>query len=44
MGHVARLGERRGVYNILVGVPEGRSNLEDLDLEDTIRLKWIFKK
>jgi hypothetical protein len=23
-GHVARLGERRGVYRILVGKPEGR--------------------
>ena len=23
-GHVARMGERRGVYRILVGKPEGR--------------------
>ena len=31
-------------YTILVGAPEGRSNLEDLGLEGRIRLKWIFKK
>jgi len=27
MGHVARMGERRGVYKILVGKPEGRRPL-----------------
>jgi hypothetical protein len=27
VGHVARMGEVRGVYNILVGRPEGRSPL-----------------
>ena len=26
-GHVARVGERRGVYRILVGKPEGRRPL-----------------
>jgi len=26
-GHVARMGERRGVYRILVGKPEGRKPL-----------------
>ena len=26
-GHVARMGERRGVYRVLVGKPEGRSLL-----------------
>ena len=44
VGHVARMGERRGVYTILVWTPEGRSNLEDLGLEGRIMLKWIFKK
>ena len=24
-GHVARMGERRGVYRVLVGKPEGKS-------------------
>jgi len=26
-GHVARMGERRGVYRVLVGIPEGKSPL-----------------
>ena len=25
-GHVARMGEERGVYRVLVGKPEGQSN------------------
>jgi len=25
-GHVARMGEERGVYRVLVGKPEGRSS------------------
>ena len=27
-GHVARIGERRGVYRVLVGKPEGKRPLE----------------
>ena len=27
MGHVARVGERRGVYRVLVGKPEGKKPL-----------------
>ena len=27
MGHVARMGERRGVYRVLVGKPEGKRQL-----------------
>ena len=27
-GYVARMGERRGAYRVLVGNPEGRSPLE----------------
>ena len=27
-GHVARMGERRGVYRVLVGKPEGKRPLE----------------
>ena len=26
-GHVARMGERRGVYRVLVGKPEGKKQL-----------------
>jgi len=28
-GHVARVMERRGVYRVLVGTPEGKIHLED---------------
>ena len=27
VGHVVRMGERRGVYRVLVGKPEGKSQL-----------------
>ena len=43
-GHVACMGERRGLYSVLVGKPEGkrplgrpRSRLED-------NIKWFFRK
>jgi hypothetical protein len=36
-GHVARMGERRGVYRILVGKPEGKRPLE------RPRPKWDYK-
>jgi hypothetical protein len=38
------MGERRGVYTILLGTPEGRYTLKDLGLDGRIMLKWIFKK
>jgi len=28
MGHVARMGERRSVYRVFVGKPEGKRSLE----------------
>jgi hypothetical protein len=39
-GHVARLGEGRGVYRVLVGKPEGKRPLERLRRrwEDNIKL------
>jgi hypothetical protein len=43
-GHVARMGEGRGAYRILVGRPEGRNHLEDPGVDGRIILKWIFKK
>jgi hypothetical protein len=30
-GHVARMGERRGVYRVLVGKTEGKNHLGDPD-------------
>jgi hypothetical protein len=38
-GHVARMGEVRGAYNILVGKPEGRRPLEDLGVGGRITLR-----
>jgi len=37
-GHVARMGERRGVYRVLVGEPEERDHFEDKGLDGRIIL------
>jgi hypothetical protein len=39
VGHVARTGERRGVYRVLLGTPEGNRPLERprLRREDNIK-------
>jgi hypothetical protein len=38
-GHVAQMGEGRGVYRVLVGRPEGkRDNWEDLGISGRITL------
>jgi len=44
VGHVTRMGERRGVYRLLVGKPEERDHLEDPRVDGRTLLKWIFKK
>ena len=43
-GHVARMGEDRGVHRVLVGKPEGKRSLGDQDLDGRIILRWIFRK
>jgi hypothetical protein len=43
-GHVAGMGEDRGVYRVLVGKPEGKIHWEDQDVDGRIILRWIFKK
>jgi hypothetical protein len=35
-GHVARMGEGRNVYRVLVGKPEGKRSLEDQDVDGTM--------
>ena len=40
VGHVARMGERRGVYRVLV---EG-DHLGDSGVDGSIILRWIFRK
>jgi hypothetical protein len=37
-------GERRGVYRVLVGKPEGRRPLEDQGVDGKIILKWNFER
>jgi hypothetical protein len=41
-GHVARMGERRGVYRVLVGGPKGRDHWEDLGVVGRITLRWTL--
>jgi len=38
------MGARKGVYRVLVGKPEGKSRLEDPDVEGRVILRWIFGK
>jgi len=36
--------ERRGAYGVLVGKPEGKSQLGDPGVDGRIILSWIFRK
>jgi len=42
-GHVARMGEERGVYRVLVGKTEGNSHWGDLGVDGWIILGWISR-
>jgi len=43
-GHVVCVGDRRGLYGVLVGRPEGNNQLEDLGVDGRIILKRNYKK
>jgi hypothetical protein len=43
-GHLARIGERRGVYRVLVGKPDRKYHLGDPGLDGRIILRWICRK
>ena len=43
-GHVARMGEDRGVHILLVGKPEGKDLWGDQDVDGRIILRWILRK
>jgi hypothetical protein len=38
------MGERIGVYKVLVGKPKERDHLEDPGIDGRILLRWIFRK
>jgi len=38
------MGERRGVYRVLMGKPEGKDHLGDPSVDGRIILRWIFRK
>jgi hypothetical protein len=42
--HVACMGERNVAYRILLGKPEGKNRLEDTGVEESVILRWIFRK
>jgi hypothetical protein len=39
-GHVARIGEKKNVYRLLVGKPEGKNHWEEQDVGGWITLGW----
>ena len=43
-GHVARMGEERGTYRVLVGKPEGKNHWGDLGVDGWIILGWISRR
>jgi hypothetical protein len=42
-GHVARMGERRGVYRFLVGNLRERDHLGEKGADERIIITWIFR-
>jgi len=37
------MGERRGVYGVFMGKPEGKNKLEDPGVGGKVILKWISR-
>jgi hypothetical protein len=44
VGHVARIGEMRNAYRILVGKPEAKRSWEDQGVGGWAILKWILER
>jgi hypothetical protein len=42
--HVARIGDMRTAYRILVGKPEGKDHWEDQGVARWTILKWILER
>jgi hypothetical protein len=43
-GHVARMGEKRNAYAVLVGKPQGKRTKEELDVGGRKILKWVLDR
>jgi hypothetical protein len=41
-GHVARMGEERKVYKVLVGKPEGKNHWKDQGVGEKMGSEWIL--
>jgi hypothetical protein len=41
-GHVARMGDGRNVYRVLVGNPEGKDHLKDQSVDGRMGSKWTL--
>ena len=41
---MARMGEERGAYSVLVGKPEGKNHWGDLGVDGWIILGWISRR
>jgi hypothetical protein len=44
VGHVARMGKKRGVYRLLVGKPERKRPWGYQDVDGRKILRWVFRK
>ena len=42
--HVARIGQRRGLYRVLMGNIKERNHLGDPDVDGSIILRCVFRK
>jgi len=42
--HVAHMGDRKGIYRVMVGNLRKRGHFEDQGLDGRIILRWIFRK
>jgi len=44
VGHVAHMGDGRGLCRVMVGKPEGKDHLEDPGVDGRIILRRVFRK